>query len=105
MTATTAGLAAPSRRYARRRAHDHRGRVGGGHLTTLVCAQVGNLWDGAGLNANAAGGVVGMKLDSVIRLGGVNNIVGRSLIIHGNGTLTTPGKAARVAQVSVAAPA
>ena len=64
----------------------------------LVAVQVGNLWDGAGLTASADGSSTGMRLDNIIRLSGVNNIVGRALIVHGNGTLSTAGKAARVAQ-------
>ena len=48
--------------------------------------EVGNLFDGAGLVASVAGVSEGMRLDGVIRLdGGVDSIVGRSLIIHGDG--------------------
>ena len=60
--------------------------------------EVGNLWDGAGLTTDGSGRVSGMRLDKVIQLEGVNNIVGRGLIIHGNGTMSTAGRAVRVAQ-------
>ena len=60
--------------------------------------EVGNLWDGAGLTTDGSGRVSGMRLDKVIQLEGVNNIVGRGLIIHGNGTMSTGGRAVRVAQ-------
>ena len=70
-------------------------------LSCVEWVQVGDLWDGAGLTATPQQTATGVRLDKVIRLSGVDNIVGRALIIHGNGTLTQPGKATRVAQVGV----
>lgn len=45
--------------------------------------EVGNLWDGAGIDAGGGGRAVGMQLDSVIVLEGSRSVLGRSIVVHG----------------------
>ena len=45
--------------------------------------EVGNLWDGAGIDAGGGGRAVGMRLDSVITLEGSRSVLGRSIVVHG----------------------
>jgi Cu/Zn superoxide dismutase len=55
----------------------------------IATQEVGYLFDGAGLTADANGVALGYGVDGSIQLSGNNSIIGRSLIIHGNGT--SPG--------------
>eukprot|EP01006_Ploeotia_vitrea_P036930 TRINITY_DN66072_c7_g2_i1.p1 TRINITY_DN66072_c7_g2~~TRINITY_DN66072_c7_g2_i1.p1 ORF type:complete len:2196 (-),score=1193.92 TRINITY_DN66072_c7_g2_i1:2860-8910(-) len=82
----------------------------GGHFTGQpvgagrpagVLNEVGMLNDGEKIQADKFGVAFGIFRDTHIALNGNNSIIGRSIIIHGNGTDTTAGNAVRVAQCVV----
>ncbi len=66
------------------------------------CAQeVGYLFDGEGiLQLASSSSVSAMVFDGVVQLQGIQSIIGRSVIIHGNGSLAS----AYSAQVTLTQP-
>jgi Cu-Zn family superoxide dismutase len=61
-----------------------------------VTDEVGAIADGAAIIADPHGIAVGKASDGVVSLNGVNSIIGRSIVIHGDGT--EAGKGVRIAQ-------